>query len=93
MGPGLQRLYHQEYFMGVASHAGGSPEAEECALHAATCGLNAVNAIRRRFVDSEHPLPSHHHRGRAAVNAIQGPKVESYVRGASFDSIRDYNKR
>ena len=41
-------------FKGVASHAGGSPEAGKNALYAATCGLNAVNAIRETFVDSEH---------------------------------------
>ncbi len=82
-------------FKGVASHAGGSPEAGKNALYAATCGLNAVNAIRETFVDSEHirfhPIITE---GGAAVNAIpETAKVESYVRGASFDSIRDYNKK
>ena len=82
-------------FKGVSSHAGGSPEAGKNALYAATCGLNAVNAIRETFVDSEHirfhPIITE---GGAAVNAIpETAKVESYVRGASFDSIRDYNKK
>ena len=82
-------------FKGVASHAGGSPEAGKNALYAATCGLNAVNAIRETFVDGEHirfhPIITE---GGAAVNAIpETAKVESYVRGASFDSIRDYNKK
>ena len=82
-------------FKGVSSHAGGSPEAGKNALYAATCGLNAVNAIRETFVDGEHirfhPIITE---GGAAVNAIpETAKVESYVRGASFDSIRDYNKK
>ena len=58
-------------FKGVASHAGGSPEAGKNALYAATCGLNAVNAIRETFVDSEHirfhPIITE---GGAAVNAL-----------------------
>ena len=33
-------------YKGVASHAGGSPWNGKNALYAATCGLNAVNAIR-----------------------------------------------
>ena len=54
-------------FKGVSSHAGGSPENGRNALYAATCALNAVNALR------------------------ETAKVESYVRGASFDAIRKYN--
>lgn len=82
-------------FKGVASHAGGSPEAGKNALYAATCGLNAVNAIRETFVDSEHirfhPIITE---GGAAVNAIpERTKVETYVRGASYEAILEYNKK
>ena len=82
-------------FKGVASHAGGSPEAGKNALYAATCGLNAVNAIRETFVDSEHirlhPIITE---GGAAVNAIpERTKVETYVRGASYEAIVEYNKK
>lgn len=82
-------------FKGVSSHAGGSPEKGKNALYAATCGLNAVNALRETFVDDEHirfhPIITE---GGMAVNAIpETTKVESYVRGASFDSICAYNKK
>lgn len=82
-------------FKGVASHAGGSPERGKNALYAATCGLNAVNALRETFVDSDHirfhPIITE---AGVAVNAIpETAKVESYVRGASFDSIYKYNRK
>ena len=82
-------------FKGVASHAGGSPERGKNALYAATCGLNAVNALRETFVDSDHirfhPIITE---AGVAVNAIpETAKIESYVRGASFDSIYKYNKK
>lgn len=82
-------------FKGVSAHAGGSPEAGKNALYAATCGLNAVNALRETFVDNEHirfhPIITE---AGLAVNAIpETAKVESYVRGASFDSICAYNKK
>ena len=82
-------------FKGVSAHAGGAPEKGVNALYAATCGLNAVNAIRETFVDDEHirfhPIITE---AGLAVNAIpEAAKVESYVRGASYDSIYRYNKK
>ncbi|MCD8221515.1 MAG: amidohydrolase [Clostridiales bacterium] len=82
-------------FKGVSAHAGGSPQDGKNALYAATCGLNAVNAIRETFVDDEHirfhPIIT---QAGLAVNAIpEIAKVESYVRGASYDSIYTYNKK
>ena len=82
-------------FKGVSAHAGGAPEQGVNALYAATCGLNAVNAIRETFVDGEHirfhPIITE---AGLAVNAIpEAAKVESYVRGASYESIYKYNKK
>lgn len=82
-------------FKGVSAHAGGSPEHGKNALYAATCGINAVNAIRETFVDDQHirfhPIIT---QAGLAVNAIpEVAKVESYVRGASFDSMYQYNKK
>ena len=82
-------------FKGVSSHAGGSPQSGRNALYAATCGLNAVNALRETFVDDQHirfhPIITE---AGLAVNAIpEKAKVESYVRGASFESIYEYNKK
>lgn len=82
-------------YKGVSAHAGGAPEKGRNALYAATCGLNAANALRETFVDSEHirfhPIIT---QAGMAVNAIpETAKIESYVRGASFDSIYKYNKK
>lgn len=82
-------------FKGVSSHAGGSPENGVNALYAAMCGLNAVNALRETFVDNEHirfhPIVTE---AGLAVNAIpERAKVESYVRGASYEAIFEYNKK
>ncbi len=82
-------------FKGVSSHAGGSPEEGKNALYAAMCGLNAVNALRETFVDDEHirfhPIITE---AGLAVNAIpEAAKVETYVRGATYDSIYKYNQK
>ena len=79
-------------YKGVSSHAGGSPDKGKNALYAATCGLNAVNALRETFLDNEHirfhPIIT---QAGMAVNAIpETAVIESYVRGASFDSIYEY---
>ena len=82
-------------YKGVASHAGGSPHAGKNALYAATCGLNAINAIRETFIDADrtrvHPIITH---GGDMVNAIpETAQIESYVRGASFEAIVRENKK
>lgn len=82
-------------YKGKASHAGGSPWGGRNALYAANCGLNAVNAIRETFRESElirvHPIIT---RGGDMVNAIpETVQLESYVRGSSFDAIRAANKK
>ena len=82
-------------YKGVASHAGGAPEHGVNALYAATCGINAVNAIRETFRDDDHirfhPIVTH---GGDMVNAIPERVVmESYVRGVSFDAIKKENRK
>lgn len=82
-------------YKGVASHAGGSPWDGKNALYAATCGINACNALRETFKDSDvirfHPIITH---GGDIVNAIpERVDIESYVRGMSFDAIAESNKR
>lgn len=76
-------------YKGKAAHAGGSPQSGINALYAANCGINAVNAIRETFVDSDfirvHPIITH---GGDMVNAIpESVTLESYVRGKTFDSM------
>ncbi len=82
-------------YKGLAAHAGGSPWDGRNALYAATCGLNAVNAIRETFQEADvirvHPIITH---GGDMVNAIpETVRLESYVRGATFEGIAKANKR
>lgn len=82
-------------YKGKASHAGVSPQDGINALYAATCGLNAVNALRETFRDQDHirvhPIVT---AGGDMVNAIpETARMESYVRGADFESILDTNRR
>ena len=64
-------------------------------MYAANCGINAVNAIRETFKESDiirfHPIIT---RGGSIVNAIpETAVIESYVRGSAFDAIVSANKR
>lgn len=82
-------------YKGVAAHAGGDPWDGRNALYAATCGLNAVNAIRETFCEEDivrvHPIIT---QGGAMVNAIpETVTLESYVRGKTFDAIRETNQK
>ncbi len=82
-------------YKGKAAHAGGAPQLGRNALYAATCGLNAVNAIRETFLNSElirvHPIMTS---GGGMVNAIPSTAtLESYVRGKTFDAIKRENKK
>lgn len=80
-------------FEGVASHAGGAPHLGINALYAANQGMQAVNALRETFKESDHirvhPIVTS---GGTAVNAIpQRVTMESYVRGAGVEAIKDIN--
>ena len=82
-------------YKGVSAHAGGSPWNGVNALYAATCGINAVNSIRETFKDTDlirvHPIMT---AGGDMVNAIpECARLESYVRGKSFEAIEDANQR
>ena len=85
----------QIIYKGKSAHAGGAPSSGINALYAATCGLNAVNAIRETFEEEDiirvHPIITH---GGDMVNAIPHEvKIESYVRGRTFDAIVKENKK
>ena len=82
-------------YHGVSAHAGGSPEKGRNALYAANLALNAANALRETFVDEEHirfhPIIT---QAGTAVNAIpETAKLESYVRGASYECIAAANEK
>lgn len=82
-------------YKGVSAHAGGRPWMGKNALYAANCGLNAINAIRETFREPNmirvHPIITS---GGAMVNAIpERVTLESYVRGKTFEAIRDANRK
>lgn len=82
-------------FQGVSAHAGGAPHLGVNALYAANLALNAVNALRETFKDSDHirvhPIIT---AGGDAVNAIPDTvKMESYIRGASMEAIMAANRK
>ena len=82
-------------YKGKSAHAGGSPWEGRNALYAATCGINAVNAIRETFKEKDltrvHPIVT---QGGSMVNAIpEQARLESYVRGSSFDAIIEANRK
>ena len=82
-------------FKGKGAHAGGAPEKGINALYAANAGLTAANALRETFKDDDHirfhPIIT---MGGDAVNAIPDKVVvESYVRGATTESIIESNEK
>ena len=82
-------------YKGVAAHAGGAPWNGVNALYAASCGINAVNALRETFQEQDiirfHPIITN---GGSMVNAIpETVALESYVRGKSFKAISEENKK
>lgn len=82
-------------YKGVSAHAGGSPWNGNNALYSATLGLSAINSIRETFKEQDvirvHPIIT---KGGNAVNAIPDKvTIESYIRGTSFDAIKDANKK
>ena len=82
-------------YKGKSAHAGGSPWNGNNALYAATAGLGAINAIRETFKEADcirvHPIIT---KGGDMVNAIPAEvRMESYVRGSSFDAIKAANRR
>ena len=82
-------------FLGKAAHAGGSPWNGINALYEANTAFSAVNALRETFREKDyirfHPIITS---GGTVVNAIPSSvTAESYVRGATYDAIRDANRR
>ena len=82
-------------YKGRSSHAGGSPWNGINALYAANCGLNAINAIRETFKEADiirvHPIIT---KGGDMVNAIpEEVRMESYVRGNTFEGIVEANNK
>ena len=82
-------------YKGKAAHAGSSPWEGCNALYAANLGLNAINAIRETFQEKDivrvHPIIT---RGGNAVNAVPDEVIlETFIRGASFEAIRENSEK
>ncbi len=82
-------------YKGKAAHAGGAPQNGNNALYAATCAINACNALRETFEEGDiirfHPIMTH---GGDMVNAIpERAVIETYVRGKNFDAMAKINER
>ena len=82
-------------YKGEAAHAGSEPWLGKNALYAATCGLNAANALRETFKETDlirfHPIITH---GGDIVSAIpERVKMEAYIRGKTYDAILSANKK
>ena len=82
-------------FIGKASHAGNSPEKGINALNAANIAMNAINSQRETFKDEDHirvhPIIT---KGGNVVSAVPDiVKIETFVRGASIESIMDANEK
>ncbi|MBE6580130.1 MAG: amidohydrolase [Ruminococcaceae bacterium] len=82
-------------YRGKSAHAGGAPWQGVNALYAASCGINAANAVRETFKEADvirfHPIVTH---GGDMVNAVPAEvRLESYVRGKTFEAIVNANKK
>ena len=82
-------------FVGVSAHAGGAPHLGVNALYAASQAMNAANALRETFQEKDtirfHPIIT---KGGGPVNTIPNDvRIESYVRGASLEAIKEANTK
>ena len=82
-------------YKGKSAHAGGAPHLGVNALYAASQAMNAANALRETFQEKDtirfHPIIT---KGGGAVNAIPNDvRMESYVRGASLEAIKEANTK
>lgn len=78
-------------FIGRAAHAGAAPERGINALNAATLALHAMHLQRETFRDADHirvhPIVTH---GGATINVVPADvRLETFVRGATFEAIAD----
>lgn len=87
-------IVKQIAYKGKTSHA-ASPQKAVNALYAANLGMNAINALRETFYDNDHIRVHPIITGKiGTVNNIPDViTMESYVRGASLDAMKNVNRR
>ncbi len=94
-GPNNGAMAKLIHYRGRAAHAGGSPHQGINALKAAMLGLQAIDANRETFQDSDHirvhPIVT---KGGELVNIVPSDVcLETFVRGASLQAIRDVARK
>ena len=82
-------------FLGVASHAGGSPHLGTNALNAANIALMGIHAQRETFRDHDtirvHPIIT---QGGIAVSSVPADvRMETFVRGRTIDAYTSAAKK
>lgn len=82
-------------FIGREAHAGGAPWLGVNALNAASLAIQAIHAQRETFRDCDavrvHPILT---KGGDLVNTVPADvRMESYVRAASLNAMRDANAK
>ena len=87
-------IVKQIAYRGKTSHA-SAPYSAVNALYAANVGMNAINAVRETFNDYDHIRVHPIITGKiGTVNNIPDLiTMESYVRGASLDAMKEANRR
>ncbi|MBQ9387355.1 MAG: amidohydrolase [Lachnospiraceae bacterium] len=88
-------IFKSVTFHGLAAHAGGSPDKGHNALYAATNAINAINALRETFRDSDH-IRVHGiiTSGGDVVNTIPDKvTMEYYVRAATTQAVSGTNQK
>lgn len=88
-------LVKKASFEGIATHAAFSPDKGINALYAATQAISAINALRETFTEEDcvrvHPIITKG--GDTASTIPDEVNIETGVRGATVDSIRNINKK
>jgi amidohydrolase len=82
-------------YTGIEAHAGDHPDKAVNALNAALLGIMGAHANRETFRDEDHirfhPIIT---KGGSIVNNVPAEvHMESFVRGATVEAIRDANKK
>ena len=82
-------------FIGLGTHAGGTPYLGINALNAATLAISAIHANRETFRDDDtvrvHPIIT---KGGEAVSAVPADvRIETFVRGRTIEAVMDANRK
>lgn len=88
-------IIKQTTFIGKSAHAGGFPHLGINALNTASSAISVANSLRETVKDEDHiRFHSIITNGGDSVNTVpEKIVVNSYVRGATIEAIKDANKK